>query len=417
MPPTPTPADTTSPRDRRQPGGSDRTGLGVFGANKNRPFHRWYPFVEGYSSELVERALNEPAPEGVVMDPFGGSGTTALAAATLGRDSVFAEVNPYLAWIADVKVNQSRQLASDGTAGELRAVAVEVFGTLPPVDENHALMVADRRRAFFPEDVAEQVVGILHLFDKALVGPAREIARLALATSLIPASNMVRRTDLRKRIPSDPVPVDLRSAVASRLTDFADDVDDHGGSIQGAARHIAGDVRDGWIEEPEVAVVVTSPPYLNGTNYCRNTKLELLALGFIATEHELKNLRLSMISAGINNVSKGRLVADRIDCVEPIAQQLDEVAYDVRIPTLVRTYFSDMRVALSKVREHAVTGARMYFDIGDSRYSGVHVPTHTLLRQIAEHEGWRFLNEEILRTRRSYDGSELTQVLMHFEAA
>jgi hypothetical protein len=58
----------------------------------------------------------------------------------------------------------------------------------------------------------------------------------------------------------------------------------------------------------------------------------------------------------------------------------------------------------------------MYFDIGDSRYSGVHVPTHSILRQIAENESWHFLDEEVLRTRRSYDGSELTQVLMHFEA-
>ena len=227
---------------------------------------------------------------------------------------------------------------------------------------------------------------------------------------------MVRRTDLRKRVPSDPAPHDLLATVAQHLRDFADDVDEHAGSIRGSVKHIAGDVRDQWIEEPEVSVVVTSPPYLNGTNYCRNTKLELLTLGFIESERDLTNLRVSMISAGINNVSKRRLEAEIIDCVEPVAQKLDEVAYDVRIPTLVRTYFSDMKGALSQVRKHAVKGARMYFDIGDSRYSGVHVPTHSILRQIAEDEGWHFLDEEVLRTRRSYDGSELTQVLMHFEA-
>lgn len=398
------------------PQASDRNGLGVFGANRSRPFHRWYPFVEGYSAELVERALNEHAPAGTVFDPFGGSGTTALAAATLGQDSAFAEVNPYLAWIADVKVNQSQQLARQGNADDLRELAVEVLGTLPPADESHPLLTTDRRRGFFPQGVAEHVVGILGLIDKALEGPAREIARLALASSLIPASNMIRRTDLRKRISSDPAPVDLRNTVASRLHDFADDVDLHGVSIQGKTVHIAGDVRGVWQPEPEVAVVVTSPPYLNGTNYCRNTKLELLSLGFIETDRDLSSLRVAMVSAGINNVSKQRLAADVIDCVEPVALLLDEVAYDVRIPALVRTYFSDMRSALARVREHAVPGARMYFDIGDSRYCGIHVPTHTLLRQIAEDEGWRFLEEDVLRTRRSYDGSKLTQVLMHFEA-
>jgi DNA modification methylase len=388
----------------------------VFGANKARPFHRWYPFVEGYSADLVERALNEQATPGTVLDPFGGSGTTALAAAMLGRDSVFAEVNPYMAWVADVKINQSRQVAENATSADLRALATELSGTLPPANEEHPLLVADRRRGYFPAGVAEQAISAHALIDKALTGGAREVARLALGSALVPSSNMVRRTDLRKRVPSDPAPRDLLATVAQHLRDFADDVDEHAATIRGSVKHIAGDVRDQWIEESEVSVVVTSPPYLNGTNYCRNTKLELLTLGFIESERDLSNLRVSMISAGINNVSKRRLEAEIIDCVEPVAQKLDEVAYDVRIPTLVRTYFSDMKGALSQVRKHAVMGARMYFDIGDSRYCGIHVPTHSILRQIAEDEGWHFLDEEVLRTRRSYDGSELTQVLMHFEA-
>lgn len=393
-----------------------RSALGVFGANKARPFHRWYPFVEGYSAELVEQALAHDAPDGVVLDPFGGSGTTSLAAAMLGRDSVFAEVNPYLAWIADVKVNQSRQVASGEGAQSLRQLTRLVDGTLPNADPLHPLIAADTRRGFFPNGVAEEVLGILGLIDEHLAGPTREVARLALASSLVPSSQMVRRTDLRKRTSSDPAPVALRSVVKKHLLEFAEDVELHGYAIAGRARHIAGDVRDEWIDEPDVAVVVTSPPYLNGTNYCRNTKLELLALGFIKTEADLKHLRVSMISAGINNVSKQRRSAAVIDCVEPVAQELDKVAYDVRIPELVRTYFSDMRDALINVRRRAVTGAHMYFDIGDSRYSGVHVPTHTLLRRIAEDEGWSFIDESVLRTRRSYDGSMLTQVLMHFEA-
>lgn len=401
---------------RRKGVGSGRNGLGVFGMNKSRPFHRWYPFVEGYSADLVERALAAHAPPGVVLDPFGGSGTTALAAATLGRDSVFAEVNPYLAWIADVKINQARRLAEgDGSVG-LRVTADQVAAFLPSVQPHHPLLAADRKRGFFPSGVAEEALCILALIDKCLIGPAREVARLALATSLIPASNMVRRTDLRKRIASDPQPVNLRNTVVRRLRDFADDVDAHGDSIQGKARLVAADIRDQWFEDPPVALVVTSPPYLNGTNYCRNTKLELLTLGFIEDERDLTNLRASMISAGINNISKRRPAAEALDCVEPVARQLDGVAYDVRIPALVRAYFSDMRAALSQIRNHAVRGAHMYFDIGDSRYCGVHVPTHTIMRTLAENEGWRFLSEEVLRTRRSYDGSQLTQVLMHFEA-
>jgi DNA modification methylase len=395
-----------------------RPDLGVFGSNRTRPFHRWYPFVEGYSAELVERALAGPAPDGAVLDPFGGSGTTALAAAMLGRDSVFAEVNPYLAWIAEVKINQARVVAdTPGAPAELRSLAAEVAsGDLPTVEHDHPLLAADRMRGYFPGEVATTVLELLGLIDKALTGATREVARLAVATSLVPASQMVRRTDLRKRIPSDPPPIELRPAVAQRLRDFADDIERHGHKLAGSAVHIATDVRAPWIQQPKVSVIVTSPPYLNGTNYCRNTKLELLALGFMNGESGLKDLRTASISAGINNVSKRRAVATEIDCVEPIAKQLDAVAYDIRIPTLVRSYFADMQQVFAQVRRHALLGARMYFDIGDSRYCGVHVPTHSLLHQIAETQGWRCLDEEVIRSRRSYDGTLLTQVLLHFEA-
>lgn len=393
--------------------------LGIFDSNRTRPFHRWYPFVEGYSAELVERALSEPAPDGLVLDPFGGSGTTALTAATLGRDSLYAEVNPYLAWIADVKINQARAVAgTPGATAGLRNLATEVEnGHLPAFEQDHPLLVADQKRGYFPDDTARRVLELLALIDKSLTGSVCEVARLAVATSLIPASQMIRRTDLRKRVPSDPSPVPFRPLVAQCLRDFADDIDQSGVKLAGSARRIATDVRASWDDNPQISVIVTSPPYLNGTNYCRNTKLELLALGFMSGEDDLKSLRTASISAGINNVSKRRTVALEISCVEPIARQLDQVAYDIRIPALVRSYFADMKQVFAQLRNHAAAGVRMYFDIGDSRYCGIHIPTHSLLRQIAEDERWRCLGEEVLRTRRSYDGNQLTQVLLYLEAS
>ena len=91
-----------------------------------------------------------------------------------------------------------------------------------------------------------------------------------------------------------------------------------------------------------VDLVVTSPPYLNGTNYCRNTKLELLLLGLIHSENGLMDIRSKSVTAGINNVSKRIREPDVIAEVEEVATQLDECAYDVRIPRMVRAYFSDM---------------------------------------------------------------------------
>lgn len=391
--------------------------LGVFGDNRDRPIHRWYPFVEGFSADLVAAALDELAPGAMVLDPFGGSGTTALAAAERGYDCAFCEVNPYLAWVADVKVNRSRIAWQSGAAADLVALAEAIRSRAPRAKQrDHPLLVVDARRRYFPDGVAAQVLGALRLAEERCRPEALPLARLAVATSLIPASNMVRRTDLRRRRPGDPPPRAFGPLLAERLLEVAGDVDAAGPSLRGAAVRVGSDVRQLTAVERPVELVVTSPPYLNGTNYCRNTKLELVALGFVEAEEDLAVLRDDSIAAGINTVSSRRSEPGPMAAVEAVAAALDRVAYDRRIPAMVRMYFSDMRRTFAALRASAAGGARFLLDIGDSRFSGVHVPTHELLCDVAALEGWASVRVETIRKRRSYDGSALTQVLLELRA-
>lgn len=415
------PAELFPPGDIPSAGrrGSAGPKLGVFDDNRARPIHRWYPFVEGYSDELVAEYLDEPGSSDIaVLDPFGGSGTTALAASLRGHDSMFCEVNPYLAWVADVKVNVARDAAAEGELGSILQLAerIERDG-IPMGRSKHALVHADQRRGFFPQGVVRQIVGLLELIDAELHGSQRELARLGVATSLIPTSNMIRRTDLRKRRAGDPTPLPFGPTVALQLRLIHEDVLRAGPALAGRATRVAADARQLMSTPTPVTLVVTSPPYLNGTNYCRNTKLELLALGLIEEEQDLATLRTDSITAGINNVSRRRSDPDVIDAVEETATKLDKVAYDQRIPRLVRLYFADMRLVFRAVRAQAVTGARFVLDIGDSRFAGVHVPTPALLAEVATSEGWKLDSSRLLRIRRSYDGTPLEQVLLNFRSA
>jgi DNA modification methylase len=393
--------------------------LGVFSDNRIRPIHRWYPFVEGYSSELVVRALRLTdwrAP--TIFDPFGGSGTTALAAALEGFDSFYCEVNPYLAWVAQVKVNRAREAAGHPNLSALLALSERLERGLGPsrVSPNHPLLQADERRSFFPIGVARDAASLIRWIRENLRGPVKDLALLACTTSLIPASNMIRRTDLRRRRPDDPKPIAFGRLVIERLRMIHADVQSTGTQLRGTATRIGVDVRRLRQAPHPFDVIVTSPPYLNGTNYCRNTKLELLALELLSQEGDLASLRTDSITAGINNVSARNVEPRTMPCVEAVARILDDVAYDQRIPQLVRMYFSDMRRAFGAIRRNTKVGARMLLDIGDSRFAKVHVPTHELLVEIASLERWRLESTEILRKRKSYDGSDLTQVLLDLRA-
>jgi hypothetical protein len=392
--------------------------LGVFGDNRSKAIHRWYPFIEGYSADLVEAALIDVGGEDFhLFDPFGGSGTTALTAAALGFDCSFCEVNPYLAWVADVKVNVARAAADSAELellGELAAV-LEAGGTFQAPPGTHPLLDVDAHRHFFPRGAASRVVGLLSWIDANVTAPLDDLARLAVTTSLIPASNMVRRTDLRKRHAGDAPPAPLEQTVAAQLRAIQADVIEAAPKLEGRAVLVAADARTLTPQPRPFTTIVTSPPYLNGTNYCRNTKLELFALGLLE-EAELAELRLSSITAGINNVSKRRATPTLTDEVEQVAQQLDAVAYDRRIPALVRLYFSDMQVVFERVRTASVLGALWLLDIGDSRFAGVNVPTPALLASIASSVGWDLEATETIRQRTSYDGTPLTQVLLSLKA-
>src|SRR5437899_1184359 len=77
-----------------------------FEPNKLLPRHRWYPFKEGFSAMLVANFLADIQRfPGRLFDPFAGSGTSLLEAACWGWDSVGIEVNPFMAFVAGVKID------------------------------------------------------------------------------------------------------------------------------------------------------------------------------------------------------------------------------------------------------------------------------------------------------------------------
>lgn len=394
--------------------------FGVFAGNRQRPIHRWYPFVEGYSADLVEWGLAVSGQDNPrIIDPFGGSGTTSLTAAEQGLDSWFCEVNPYLAWLADVKVNQTCHVTeAEQLAPLAELLALAESDSIPREPTSDApLLATEGKRAYFPDGVAKQVVATLEWLDSHTDGAVREVGRAAVVVSLVPSSCMIRRTDLRRRIASDPSPKPFAEALATTLRMVIEDLRADRPQWTAMATQLADDVRALSVPaDLQFDLIITSPPYLNGTNYCRNTKLELLALGLIADEAGLSRYRTDSITAGINNVSKRRATPDAIDEVEVVAEQLDEKAYDIRIPALVRGYFSDMRRALKVLRDAAADDGALLLDIGDSRFAGVHVPTHELLVTVGEQVGWHHIETIPVRERRSYDGSPLVQVVLRMSA-
>ena len=387
------------------------------------PLHNWYPYLEGYSPEFVKSTLRAFAPDAVrVLDPFAGMGTTPLTIGLSGGVAFYCEINPVLQYIIDAK-SQVLALSEDiryQLASDMLRLADNLESSLIIYKPDKRLV--DTYRAsfgtsqFFPNDTLDTCLRMRSWLDQLerkspLIGALASVATLA---SLIPCSNMIRRGDLRFRRERERTSIvrDLAGEVCRRLQTMAEDVK----AVQSIS-HIPVLVSEdakGIINIPYLGIdaVITSPPYLNGTNYYRNTKIELWFLRELESAGDLRVFRNNAIMAGINDVTTERSISSVSVSVEKVVKELQHRAYDRRIPIMVSGYFADMKSVLDGLTRHASHDSKLIMDIGDSSYAGVHVNTPTILSEILVENGWKVDEEIPLRRRVSRNGQPLRQVLI-----
>lgn len=389
---------------------------GTFALNKGEPIHRWYSYIEGYSSCLIQDLIDQIGVEniGTIYDPFGGTGTTPLVASQNGIKAYYSETNPFMCEVIESKINCVKRLRDSG-------IRANVLRTFLQNLENNGYQQSfietdwDGFEKFFDPPVLCVVKTIYELVSKIKDDDSRKIAYIALASVLVRGSNMIRQGDLRfaKTTEKTDTDKDVFSNFLLKLKDIIDDIENDDCKTITEAICLNPDARK--IDCNNIIdCVITSPPYLNGTNYIRNTKLELKLLGFIRTANDLPEFHSKGIIAGINNVSKRNSNFAIPACALEYINQLEPVAYDKRIPIMVGGYFSDMSLVIQRLASALKDNGLFIMDIGDSQFAGVHIPTHEILSKICVEFGFEKIGEEILRERRSKNGMVLSQRLLKF---
>lgn len=387
---------------------------GTFALNKKEAIHRWFAYMEGYSDVLVERELEKIGYEKiqVLYDPFGGSGTSLLTASKHNIVPYYSEINPVMGFVCDTKINCVKAIKEDDKKIEILCEYREDVANR----EYTVREVADYQgfEKFYDVEKLSILLQLLEGVELIEDIDVKNVCKVALASIAIQVSNMVRRGDLRyaKGKEKEKVNQNVKEVYLSKLEQVLEDIKDKEVALFQNVHRLSDDARN--ITEKNVFdCVITSPPYLNGTNYIRNTKLELKLLGFVNDEKDLPALHSKGIIAGINSVSK-RSHVEIMDCVKPYLDELEPVAYDKRIPVMVAGYFFDMDKVIFKLSEGIKPGGHFIMDIGDSIFSGKHIPTHELLEKIALMHGFEKYDEEILRVRHSNNGMKLSQRVLRF---
>lgn len=390
-----------------------------FNKNKEEPVHRWYPFVEGYSKEFITSIIDEIDNKNIIcLEPFSGSGTTALELQHVGLKCISFEVNPLMYLVSRVKLFEGYEYGEAKRWYDtiLQKINVnkhaQVNSVFPTLVQN-----GNRQKWNLDLDVAIGVQNLLEAIKSIENSIYSDLYLVALASILMEVSNLYRngkclsyRADWReKQLSTDEVYSKFTNKVINEI--LPDIV-----MLQGKnndKQHILvsnydhlylGDSRkeiETRVPDSSIDLVITSPPYLNSRDYTDTYMLELKTLGFTKSFSEITELREKTIRSHVQIKWKDITCIDNALLQDTLAKL--EVAkkakknWNSSIIDMIRLYFVDIDTIFGLLAKKLKNGGKVYFNVSNSAYFNTEINTLEIASSIAEDNGFEI--KEIRKAR------------------
>ena len=376
------------------------------------PFQSWRPFKEAFAPELIDQAVREtPGRVRHIVDPFGGSGTTSLAAQFLGIRPTTIEVNPYLADLIEAKlapIDFESIAAEFGKVVERAAACKDQSGPIFPGAPTTFVEPGHQGRFIFSESVAHRLLAYRSSIEEVEDPDFRRLFRVILGATAIPSSNVVvsgkgrRYRQGWRRRETGPGLVDrlFHQGVLQSLYDlrlFAS-------RACRDYRVIRGDARSLVTELGEHDLAVFSPPYPNSFDYTDVYNVELWALGYLQSSEANTRLREATLRSHVQilrDLDSGVLPSPTLRLTIDALRGARPTLWNRHIPEMIGAYARDMTTVLELLTVQMRRLGRIYMVVGDSRYAGIDVPTAEILSEIAPSIGLAVIRMDSSRSMRA----------------
>lgn len=397
-----------------------------FQANKKTPGYRWYKFKEGYSSALVDYALDKlDIKTGKVLDPFVGSGTSLFASSERGLNAVGIELLPIGVEIIEVK----KIIFENDNHNKLTNFLQDWIDNKPWEKEdggrklNH-LKITD---GAFPLPTEEILGKFLNAIDKVKNKNYQRVLRFALLCVLEEISftrkdGQYLRWDHRSGRGNGENKFDkgeirdFNQSIIQKLKDIVDDL--KGGntlfdSVKEPRKKV-GDINVlkgsclsilPKLASNEFDFLITSPPYCNRYDYTRTYALELALLD--VDEEKIRDLRQAMMSCTVENRDKENLdqffsrdifrqankAFENQKELQTIIKYLEEKRNNKElnnpgIARMVKNYFYETTLIIFECARLLKSGAPFVMVNDNVRYAGANIPVDLILSDIAQNAGF-----------------------------
>ena len=378
--------------------------------------HGWLRLTPAYSVKVVDDLLAAKPESMSVLDPFSGTGTTALCASNRGHKAVAVDINPFLVWFAEVKLDSyGPDLLEEVKA---KAIAVDKAvedGSVSPAPPP-GLFNIDR---WWNPDALDYLCRIKKAVSN-LEGMNRQFVNLlkvAFCRTLIRLSNAAfnhQSMSFKKGKEHESQGVlfvgpKRHEPVFSREVFFV--VRSAQLNPRSTATVVQGDSK--FVAEvlgkETFDLLITSPPYPNRISYIRELRPYMYWLGFLNEAQEAAALDWKA-TGGTWGSATSRLSEwqpdDSVplpeflrDCVDRISSARNKSG--LLLAKYVRKYFEDMWRHIESAYNVIKPEGEVHYIVGNSKFYDVLVPVERIYQDMLAQAGYRNVGVKLLRKRNS----------------
>lgn len=386
-----------------------------FNKNKDISIHRWYPFVEGYSSEFINSIVDEQSQRiELCLEPFSGSGTTALELSSREINCISFEVNPFMYTLSKAKLKVSRYRVRTIKSHILKMKKhisylvdedIELYSEFSTLIEGE-----DKKKWNIDREVFIAIEKLKIAINSLSTTFYKEVYEVCLANMLLQYSNLYRNGKCLSYKKNWKDTTYSQKQVVDSFFDFLENIilkDIKNSKVGDFSNHnllYLGDSRElifENIENNSIDLIITSPPYLNSRDYTDSYMLELKALDFLTTYSDIKKLREQTIRSHVqlkishSDSVKSTILNRALSEIESL--RTESLMWNSEIINMIVAYFEDMQIIFEGMYQKLKSGCRVYFNVSNSAYFGILINTLEICSEIAESIGFQII--EIRKAR------------------
>ena len=339
-------------------------------------------------------SFSKPGDE--VLDPFMGSGTTLLESYIMERNSYGIDVHPLAKLIAKVKTTPvDPELLGTQSGNLLTRIRSDK-------DDNSELIPEiPNREHWFRDDVLQDLATIKKHVWRMRKGDAQDFFKICFSSiirkmsnsdsdSLIPeVTSFRKKLDEQGRTSFDSMSK-FENAVRSKLIDaealwrISQELEEESSRLP-EIRIIGNDARDIELDDSEIDLAITSPPYASAVHYVSVHKLEMFWLGLLDDLAELDGRVVGTSRAYVNEYHPWE-PRTRVPELRKLLGELMEK--EKKSAYIVYKYFDDMRRNFNEVNRVLRRNGSYCMVAGENTFRKVRIPTYAILARIAAECGF-----------------------------